>query len=239
MSLNGGNLFVKALKNEGVKYIFTLCGGHINLVFDACKDEGIDIIDVRHEQVAAHAAAGWARATGELGIAVVTAGPGVTDSVTGVAEAFTAGIPMIIFGGRAPLADFDRGSLQDMDQVRLMEPITKWARAIYDPTRIPEYVGAAVRIAQSDTPGPVYLECPVDILMKDIGESEVVFPDGYYCPSEAGGSSSQIAEAVKLLLEAEHPAILAGDGLFWAKADHELKEFAELTQVPVRTTGLA
>lgn len=239
MSLNGGNLFVKALKNEGVKYIFTLCGGHINPVFNACKDEGIGIIDVRHEQVAAHAAAGWARTTGQLGVAVVTAGPGVTDSVTGVAEAFTAGIPMIIFGGRAPLSDFDRGSLQDMDQVRLMEPITKWARAIYDPMRIPEYVGTAVRIAQSDTPGPVYLECPVDILMKDIGETEVMFPDGYYSPIEAGGSSSQIEGAVKLLMEAERPAILAGDGLFWTKAENELKELAELAQFPVRTTGLA
>jgi len=239
VSICGGDLFVKQLKREGVKYIFTLCGGHINPIFNACIEEGIGIIDVRHEQAAAHAAAGWARATGEPGIAVVTAGPGVTDSVTGVVEAFTAGIPMIVFGGRAPLFDFDRGALQDMDQVRLMEPFTKWARTIYEPKRIPGYVSAAFRIARSSTPGPVYLECPVDILMEQVDEGEVTYPKGYYAPAEGGGSPSQIADAVDLLMKAERPAILAGDGLFWARADQELKEFIELTRLPVRMTGLA
>ena len=144
VSVNGGDLFVQSLKREGVKQIFTLCGGHINPIYTACMEQGIDIIDVRHEQVATHAAAGWARATGHTGVAVITAGPGVTDAVTGIAEAFTAGIPMIVFGGRSPLFDFDRGALQDIDQVRLMEPITKWARAIYEVERIPEYVSTAI-----------------------------------------------------------------------------------------------
>ena len=144
--VSGGYLFAKQLRIEGVKYIFTLCGGHINPIYTGCIEEGIGIIDVRHEQAAAHAAAGWAKATGEPGVAVVTAGPGVTDAVTGVAEAFVANCPMIVFGGRSPLFDFDRGALQDIDQVRLMEPITKWARAVYDLKRIPEYVSAAFRI---------------------------------------------------------------------------------------------
>lgn len=239
MLIDGGSLFARALQRESVRYIFTLCGGHINPIFAACTHEGIGIVDVRHEQVAAHAAAGWARTTGEVGLAVVTAGPGVTDAVTGIAEAYTAGIPMIVFGGRAPVFDTDRGALQDIDQVRLMEPITKWARTIFDPKRIPEYLGAAFRIARSGTPGPVYLECPVDILLGEVDEREAVFPHGYYAPSEGGGTSSQIRPAVDLLTKSERPVVLAGDGVFWTQAGAELKEFVELTQIPVRMTGLA
>lgn len=231
--LCGGDLFVKALKKEGVKYIFSLCGGHINPIYNACIDEGIEIIDVRHEQVAAHAAAGWARATGEPGVAVVTAGPGVTDTITGVAEAFMAGCPMIEFGGRAPLFDFERGALQDLDQVRLMEPITKWAKTIYEARRIPEYVSLAFRQARSGTPGPVYLDCPLDILLSKVEENTVVFPKSYYPEAEVGGNPSQIKDAVEMLMKAERPAIVAGDGLFWAKADKELQEFVELTEIPV------
>lgn len=238
--LCGGDLFVRALKREGVKYVFTLCGGHISPIYNACINEGIELIDVRHEQVAAHAAAGWARATGEVGIAVVTAGPGVTDSVSGVAEAFTAGCPMIEFGGRAPLSAFETGSLQDMDQVRLMEPITKWAKTIYQAKRIPEYVSTAFRQAKSGTPGPVYLECPIDILLSQkVEEKDVVFPENYYAEQESGGDPASIKKAVALLTAAERPAILAGSGLFWAKGDRELRELVDTARIPVRTVGFA
>lgn len=235
----GGDLFVRALKREGVKYIFTLCGDHIGSIYNACIDEGIGIIDVRHEQVAAHAAAGWARVTGEPGIAVVTAGPGVTDSVTGVAEAFMAGCPLIEFGGRAPLREFESGSLQDMDQVRLMEPITKWAKTVYEARRIPEYVSIAFRKAKSDTPGPVYLECPIDVLIQRVEESDAVFPENYCTEQEAGGSPALIKEVVKLLMAAQRPVVIAGEGLFWAKADSELREFVELAEIPVQTVSFA
>jgi len=238
--VNGGDLFVRALTREGVKYIFTLCGGHIAPIYNACIDEGIGIIDVRHEQVAAHAAAGWARVTGEPGVAVVTAGPGVTDSVTGVAEAFIAGCPLIEFGGRAPLAEFEIGSLQDMDQVRLMEPITKWAKTVYEARRIPEYVSIAFRKAKSGTPGPIYLECPIDVLlMQGVEESDVVFPENYCAEQEAGGSPALIKEAVELLVAAQRPIVIAGDGLFWAKVDKDLTEFVELAEIPVQTAGFA
>lgn len=236
----GGDLFVKALKREGVKYIFTLCGGHIAPIYNACINEGIEIIDVRHEQVAAHAAAGWARATGEPGVAVVTAGPGVTDSVTGVAEAFIAGCPLIEFGGRAPLSEFEIGTLQDMDQVRLMESITKWAKTVYEARRIPEYVSIAFRKAKSSTPGPVYLECPIDVLLlQRVEESAVVFPENYCAEHEPSGNPALVKEAVALLMSAQRPIVIAGDGLFWAKADKELREFVELAQIPVQTAGFA
>jgi len=199
----GADLFVKALKKEGVKYIFTLCGGHINPVYNACIDEGIEIIDVRHEQVAAHAAAGWARATGEPGVAVVTAGPGVTDSVSGVADAFLAGCPMIEFGGRSPHADVERGALQEVDQVRLMEPITKWAKTIYEARRIPDYVSTAFKLAKSGTPGPVFLDCPLDILLSKVEESEVYFPKKHHTEVEGAASPSQIRDAVTMLIAAQ------------------------------------
>jgi acetolactate synthase-1/2/3 large subunit len=238
--LNGGDLFVRALKREGVKHIFTLCGGHIAPIYNACIDEGIGIIDVRHEQVAAHAAAGWARVTGEPGVAVVTAGPGVTDAVSGVAEAFMAGCPMIEFGGRAPLIEFEIGTLQDMDQVRLMEPITKWAKTIYEAKRIPEYVSSAFRQAKSGRPGPVYLECPIDILLRQqVEESEVTFPAHTYSEAESAANPDQVRAAVELLMAAERPLIIAGDGLFWAKGDKELRELVELTELPVYTAGFA
>ena len=229
----GADLFVRALKREGVKYIFTLCGGHINPIYNACIDEGIGIIDVRHEQVAAHAAAGWARVTGEPGVAVVTAGPGVTDTVSGIAEAFTAGCPMFEFGGRIPLTDYERGAMQEIDQVRLMEPITKWAKTVYEAKRIPEYVSTAFRQAKTGTPGPVYMDCPVDILLSKVEESEVYFPRGYFVEMEGGGSPSQIKDVVAKLMAAERPVVAIGDGVFWSKADKELREFVELTEIPV------
>jgi len=225
---------VKALKREGVKYIFTLSGGHINPIYNSCIDEELEIIDVRHEQTAAHAAAGWARMTGEPGVAVVTAGPGVTDSISGVAEAFIAGCAMVEIGGHTPLVDIDRGALQDLNHLRLMEPITKWSRGIYDTRRIPEYVSTAFKYAKSPTPGPAYLDCPLDILLKEVEESEVHFPRKHRNFIECGASPAQIDAAVEMLMAAKRPVIIAGDGIFWSKADKELTELVELTEIPVQ-----
>src|ERR671934_13986 len=111
MPIHGGRVVARALRREGVSYVFTLCGGHVMSIYDGCLDEGIAIIDVRHEQSAAHAADGWARVTGQPGVAIVTAGPGLTDAVTGVASAWRANIPMLIIGGQGPHALCDKGSL--------------------------------------------------------------------------------------------------------------------------------
>src|SRR5580692_1512263 len=128
--ISGGHLVAKALKNEGVDTIFTLCGGHIIDIYDGCIDEGIKIIDVRHEQVAAHAADGYARMTGGLGCAVVTAGPGTTNTTTGVANAFRAESPMLLIGGQAALSQHRMGGLQDLAHVDMMRPITKFATSV-------------------------------------------------------------------------------------------------------------
>src|SRR4051794_34501711 len=125
--VHGGALVAQALKAEGVGALFTLCGGHIAPIYDGCLDEGIQVVDTRHEQAAAHAADAWARLTRGLGVAAVTAGPGVTDAVTGVANAMYAQSPLILLGGAAPLGLAHKGALQQMEQVDLFRPITKWA----------------------------------------------------------------------------------------------------------------
>lgn len=177
--VDGGDLVVKALKREGVDVIFTLCGGHVQAIYDACIDEGVRIVDVRHEQAAGHAAEGWSRATRRCGVAVVTAGPGVTDVVTAVANAYHNKSPMLVIGGRSPLSRFEMGALQEMDQIELMRPITKWARCVYETKRIPEYISIAFREAMTGRRGPVFLEIPTDVLFQRVEESEVYFPERY------------------------------------------------------------
>src|SRR5438105_6671221 len=162
--ISGGHLVAKALKNEGVDTIFTLCGGHIIDIYDGCIDEGIKVIDVRHEQVAAHAADAYARVTGKPGCAVVTAGPGTTDAITGVANAFRAESPFLLIGGQGALNQHKMGSLQDLPHVDMMRPITKFASSVLTTERVADMVSMAFREALAGAPGPSYLEIGRDIL---------------------------------------------------------------------------
>ena len=166
----GGHIVAQALQDQGVTHLFTLCGGHIQSIYDGCLDLGIRVVDFRHEQAAAHAAEGWARATGQVGVAAVTAGPGVTDSVTAVANAQRSGCPMVLIGGQGPRALSEMGSLQEMDHVSLMRSITKWSTTVPESRRIPDYLTTAFRKAQTGVPGPVFLEMPLDILMDYVDE---------------------------------------------------------------------
>jgi acetolactate synthase-1/2/3 large subunit len=162
--ISGGHLVAKALKAEGVDRIYTLCGGHIIDIYDGCVDEGIEVVDVRHEQVAAHAADGYARITGRPGCAVVTAGPGTTDAVTGVANAFRAESPMLLIGGQGALTQHKMGSLQDLPHVDMMTPITKFAATVPDTARAADMVSMAFRECYHGAPGPSFLEIPRDVL---------------------------------------------------------------------------
>src|SRR5436190_16280433 len=154
--VSGGHLVARAFKAEGIEAIFTLCGGHIIDIYDGCTDAGIRIIDVRHEQAAAHAADAWTRLTGVPGCAVVTAGPGTTDTVTAVANAWRAQTPMLVIGGQGALKQAHMGSLQELDHVSLMKPITKFAATITQTERIPDLLGMAFRQAYNGRPGPVF-----------------------------------------------------------------------------------
>jgi acetolactate synthase-1/2/3 large subunit len=235
--LHGGRIVARALKAEGVSHVFTLCGGHVMSIYDGCLDVGIRVVDTRHEQTAAHAADGWARVTGKPGVAVVTAGPGLTDAVTGVASAWRANIPMIIFGGQGPRSLADKGSLQDMNHVDLMRPITKWSHAVPEARRLAEYVSMAFRIATTGVPGPVFLEVPVDFLFANVDEAQVEFPTGYRTEATIAGDPEYVERACALLRAAERPVALVGSQLFWSKRREAYRPFVEHFGLPVYVNG--
>src|SRR5689334_11100377 len=237
--LHGGRIVAKALKNDGVSHIFTLCGGHVMPIYDGCIDVGIRVVVTRHEQTRSHAADGWARVTGEPGVAVVTAGPGLTDAVTGVASAWRANIPMLIIGGQGPRSLQDMGSLQDMNHVDLMRPITKWSHSIPEARRLAEYVSMAFRIATTGVPGPVFLEMPVDFLFDSYSEDQLVFPTGARTAAGAAPDSAYIDQAVALLAKAERPVALVGSQLFWSKRRDAYLPFVEHFGLPIYVNGQA
>lgn len=239
---HGGWLVAQALKKEGVEVVFTLSGGHIAAIYDGCIREGIKVIDTRHEQAAVHAAEGWAKCTRKPGVALLTAGPGVTDGVTGVANAHLAGSPVLVIGGAAPLNLWDRGALQEMNQIDLLRPITKWSRTVYETTRLPEYTAAAFRQMLNGKPGPVFLEMPMDILNKLIDtDSDTPFDPGEPAQYRAGGRSAPdptlIARAAELLEKAQRPVIMAGTAVWWCDAAASLRALAERIQAPVFLNG--
>ena len=231
--IDGGHLFAKALKRESIEYVFTLNGGHIYNLYEGCADEGIKIIDFRHEQVAAHAAEGWAKVTGKPGVCIVTAGPGVTDAVTGIANAFQAPSPMLIIGGNAGISDHLRGGLQDFDSATFLRPITKFSEQVKRTDRIPEYVSIAFRHAMSGVPGPVYLEIPIDIVNGKAEEDDVKYPERYRTEARAYGDPEYIQKAIDIIKNTERPMVLAGSDVWWTDASEELREFIELIESPV------
>lgn len=235
---HGGRLVARVLKNEGVSHLFTLCGGHIAPIYDGCIDEGIRIIDTRHEQAAAHAADAYARLTRGIGVAAVTAGPGVTDAVTAVANAYYAASPLVLLGGAAPLNQQGRGALQEMEQVALLRPVTKASLSIHETVRIPELVTQAIRIAASGRPGPVFVELPFDILLNFVDESSVKFPHHYRATARTYGDPQAIAAAAQLLSAATRPVLLAGTQVYWDDASAPLRAFAERAAMPVFTNGM-
>jgi len=220
--ISGGHLVARALKNEGVDTIFTLCGGHIIDIYDGCIDEGIRIIDVRHEQVAAHAADGYARQTGKLGCVVTTAGPGCTNAVTGIATAFRSESPVLHIGGQGALTQHKMGSLQDLPHVDMMSPITKFAATVPSTERVADMVSMAAREAFNGAPGPVYLEIPRDVLDREVevGKAVVPRPGHYRASTRSLGDPRDIEKLADILINSERPAILYGQQV-WAARGHE------------------
>jgi acetolactate synthase-1/2/3 large subunit len=237
--VHGGRLVAQALKRHGTTHLFTLCGGHIQAIYDGCLDEEIRVVDVRHEQTAGHAADGYARVTGRPGVCAVTAGPGVTDVVTAVANAQRAGIPIVVIGGAGPKLLCDMGSLQDMDAVTLMRPITKWSVQVPETRRIAEYIDSAFRIAQANVPGPVYLEMPLDLLMNFHEDTDLPATRPFAEPPRPSGDPRALAEAERLLAGAERPAFLVGSQLRWSPAREAVREAADAIGAPFYLNGMA
>ena len=236
---HGGRLAAKALKAAGVECVFTLSGGHVMGIYDGCLDEGIKVVDVRHEQAATHAADAWARLNpGRVGVAILTAGPGVTDGVTGVANAWRANSPILVIGGQGPFNNLRRGSLQEMDHVSLMRPITKWADTCYETSRIGEFIELGVRHALSGVPGPAFLEIPMDVLHSPLDVEAIALPRFRDYRVAATAPSASIDEAVDIIRGAVRPMVMAGTSLKWSEGGPALQRFAEATALPVFTNGM-
>ncbi len=238
--IHGGWLVARMLKREGVEVVFTLSGGHIAGIYDGCLREGIRVVDTRHEQAAVHAAEGWAKTTRKPGVALLTAGPGVTDGVTGVANAYLAGSPILVIGGAAPLGFWDRGALQEMGQIDLLRPITKWARTVHETSRLGEYVGIAFRQMLSGKPGPTFLEMPMDVL-NNFADTDTLFDLGEPANYRAGGRTAPdpdaVVQAAVLLEKAKRPVIMAGTAVWWSNAAEPLRQLAERISAPVYLNG--
>jgi acetolactate synthase-1/2/3 large subunit len=238
-SLSGGKLAAKALKEAGVECVFTLCGGHVMPIYDGCIDEGIRVIDVRHEQATTHAADAWARVNpGKIGVAIVTAGPGVTDCVTGVANAWRANSPILVFGGQGPFINTGKGSLQEMDHVGLMKPITKWSQACYQTNRIPEFIEKAIRTAVSGIPGPAFLELPMDVLTLEADEKDSPIPPINTQPPRVGPSEDEALAAIRILEGASKPMMMVGTSVKWSNASEQANAFLERTHIPAYANGM-
>ena len=238
--IHGGWLVAKILKREGVEVVFTLSGGHIAAIYDGCKREGIRVVDTRHEQAAVHAAEGWAKCTRTPGVAILTAGPGVTDGVTGVANAYLAGSPILVIGGAAPLSLWDRGALQEMNQIDLLRPITKWARTVHETSRLGEYTASAFRQMLNGKPGPTFLEMPMDVL-NNLTDTDTLFDPGEPTSYRYGGRTApdpdMVVKAAALLEKAQHPVIMAGTAVWWCDAAEPLRQLAERINAPVFLNG--
>ena len=237
--IRGGELVQKVLKKEGVKYIFGIPGGHIYPMMESCEENGIKFIGVRHEMTAAMMAEGWALATGDFGVCTATAGPGVTNLVTGIANADRNCSPVLCMAGKAKIIEADRNELQDFNQIDIYKSMTKHARSVQETYRIPEYVGRGIAEATTGRPGPVYMEIPRDIMEGYVNEEEVEFQKTYRLTNKPMGNPADIEKAAKILDEAQRPVVIAGSGAFYSKAQNELKEFVEKTGIPFFTRNAA
>lgn len=237
--ISGGHLVAKALKNEGVDTIFTLCGGHIIDIYDGCIEEGIRILDFRHEQTAAHAADGYARQTGKLGCLVTTAGPGFTNAITGIATAFRSESPVLHIGGQSALSQWKMGGLQELPHMEILKPITKFSSTVMSTERISDMVAMAARECFNGACGPSYLEIPRDVLDREIPISSAKIPElGKYRASiKSQADIESIKKVSEILHVSERPAILFGQQVWQSRSQNEAIDFIEKLHIPAYTNG--
>ncbi|HET7753907.1 MAG TPA: thiamine pyrophosphate-binding protein [Anaeromyxobacteraceae bacterium] len=236
-TLTGGQLVARMLKKEGVSTAFTLSGLHVAPIYVGCADEGIRLVDTRHEQAAAHAADAWARLTRGLGVCIVTAGPGVTGTVTAVANAWAANVPLLVLGGAAPTFNQGRGSLQEMPQTQLFAGITKWSDRVHAVELVPSFLAKAFRVARTGRPGPVFLEIPWDVLSNGADES-VAEISRYRTDARSPGDPEKVEAALAILERAERPVVVAGSSIWWDGASEVLDRLARRTGAPVYLNGM-
>jgi acetolactate synthase I/II/III large subunit len=234
--VTGGELVVRTLLQANVTNIFGLHGAHLETIFQSCLDHHIPITDTRHEVAAGHAAESYARATRGLGVAMVTAGPGFTNVITSIANAYLDRTPVLYLSGSAGLRDAETNTLQSgFDQAAVATPITKWTHRITVPQDIPRLVSEAIRVATSGPTGPVLLDLPADVLGAQVDEASIAIPEKVLLdPSSVPAPQSKaVDDAIRLLANASRPVIMVGAGAYLSGAGEELRAFVEATGIPV------
>jgi acetolactate synthase-1/2/3 large subunit len=241
--IHGGRLIAQRLRAHGVTKLFTLSGGHIFPIYDGCRAEGIDIVDVRHEQTAVFAAEGWAKVTRTIGVAALTAGPGVTNAISAIASSSQNHSPVLVLGGRAPQFRWGQGSLQEIDHVPFVRPLVKLASTSDGTAEIPGLVDEAIAAAMAPPSGPAFLDFPLDHVFGQIpGEASPAAAGsaGAHDPWRGPGADARSIDRVATLLrEAERPVIMAGTGLYWGHGEDALLALAGELRIPVFLNGLA
>ena len=233
---HGGRLVAQRLKAWGVSKLFTLSGGHLFSIYDGCREEGIDIVDTRHEQAAAFAAEGWAKATREPGVCALTAGPGVTNGMSAIASAQANASPVLVLGGRAPAMRWGMGSLQEIDHVPFVAPLTKLAVTAEPTAEIPRLVDRALETALRAPTGPAFIDFPLDHVFMEGPPST----DAPQVPNPADAPPAEgVERAMELLKGAERPVLMAGTGVYWARGEDALERLCDEAGIPVFLNGLA
>jgi thiamine pyrophosphate-dependent acetolactate synthase large subunit-like protein len=234
----GSQILARALRRLDLDTMFYLMGGPMLAAESACIEEGIRSIDVRHEQAAAMMAHAYGRVLNKLGVCMAASGPATMNLVTGVSNAWADAAPLLAIGGASPVSQFDKGAFQEMDQLSVFKPITKWAERVYDPRRIPELVAMAVRQALDGAPGPVYLDMPGDVLYREVDEDSIRYPDAAQVMTRhrPAGDPAQVEAAIALLEKAERPIIISGGGILWSGASERLRQWVDATGIPFYTT---
>src|SRR4051794_28045991 len=233
--LHGGRLVAQRLRAAGVTKLFTLSGGHLFSIYDGCREEGIDIVDVRHEQTAAFAAEGGGRGPPRPGGAPLPAGPGVTNGMSALASAQANGSPVVVLGGRAPAMRWGMGSLQEIDHVPFVAPLVKSARTASSPQDGAALVDEAMRISLEPPTGPAFVDFPLDHVFSEGPASSA----GLELPDPLAMPAADVERAAELLRGASRPVVMAGTGLYWAHGEDALRRLAEELSVPVFLNGLA
>lgn len=238
MSIHGGGLVARTLKRFGVRHLFSLPGHQILSVYDACLDEGLDLISTRHEASVVFMAQALAFVQRGPRAVLLAGGPELTNALTGIAQAFYANTPLVVIAGSNTLKKRDQGFPQDMDQLQVVRPFTKWARSCHDVRRIPEYIATAFRQAMRGRPGPTYIEIPYDVMETKVAISEISFPEK---PTQLRSCGDEVSlnNLASMLEGARRPVAIVGSGALWSGAETELQSFAEKTGIPLLFSSAA
>ncbi len=239
--ITGGQLLIQTLKAHGIRRLFTLPGAPLFPVYEACLNEGVEVFVGRHESSLIHTAEGWSRATGNPSVVLVSPGPGLANSVAGISIAFAECSPVIVLSGIDVPANLGRGGRQELPQVAMCAPITKWSALLTSGKRIPEYIDKAFQIATTGMPGPVHISITSDTMAELVEMDEgALFPSANTQPiAAAQAEPAFIEQALQLLSHAERPLIVAGTAAFWSQAGDVLRQFIETVKIPLMTVEQA